>query len=82
MKAYYCFLIFLLILNLVCLYLVIDLAGYGEMINYLNDGNKGFRSPRQISFIFFFTCMVNLLFISAVLMKSIIFSDKNKNTRF
>lgn len=73
MKIRYCFLILLIILNIVCLYLIIDLANYDEMISYLKNGGAKFTNPRQTAFVFFFTGMFNLLFISAILMKSIIF---------
>lgn len=80
MRIRYCFLILLILLNIVCLYLIIDLANYDEMISYLKNGGVKFTNPRQTALVFFFTCMINLLFISASLMKSIIFSGANKNT--
>lgn len=81
MKARYCFLILLLMLNIICLYFIIDLASYDQMIRYLENGDIKIANLRQISFIFFFTCIINLLFISSTLMESIVFPDKH-NTRF
>gem|GEM_PF-2635958 len=76
---YFLFLI-LIISNIICLYLIIDLSNYDGMISYLKNGSEKFTSPRLSAMVFLITCLANLLFISASLMKSIIFPENNKPT--
>jgi hypothetical protein len=78
MKIRYVVFMLLIICNIVCLYLIIDLSNYDEMISYLKNGSEKFTNPRQTAMVFLITCMANLLFISASLMKSIIFSDMTR----
>ena len=68
----------LMISNIVSLYLIIDMSNYDEMVSYLKNGEEKFSSPRQIVFVYLITCLGNLLFISALLMRSIVFSGGNK----
>ncbi|MNK01414.1 hypothetical protein D3C87_192120 [compost metagenome] len=78
MKIRYFLFVFLIMCNVICLYFIIDMSNYDGMISYLQNGSEKLTSPRQTALVFLFTCMANLLFISASLMKSIIFSDSNK----
>lgn len=78
MKTRYFLFVLLIISNIICLYLIIDLSSYDGMISYLKNGSEKFTSPRQTALVFLVTCLANLLFISASLMKSIIFSDKQR----
>ncbi|MCO6148272.1 hypothetical protein [Flavobacterium sp. NRK1] len=78
MKMRYFLFVILIISNIICLYLIIDLSSYDGMISYLKNGSEKFTNPRQTAMVFLVTCLANLLFISATLMKSIIFSDSNK----
>lgn len=71
--------ILLLCLNLLSLYLIIDLSNYDEMISYLRNGGEKLSNPRQTATIFLFTCVTNLLFVCIVWMKNRIFSTKTKN---
>lgn len=70
--------IVLIICNIICLYLIIDLSSYDGMISYLKNGNEKFTNPRHTAMVFLVTCLANLLFISASLMKSIIFPDSHR----
>lgn len=79
MKMRYVLFILLIIFNIVCLYLIIDLSNYDGMISYLKNGSEKFTNPRQTAMVFLITCLANLLFISASLMKTIIFSDTQKS---
>lgn len=78
MRTRYILFILLIISNIICLYLIIDLSSYDGMISYLKNGSEKFTSPRQTALVFLVTCLANLLFISASLMKSIIFSDRQR----
>lgn len=79
MKTRYLLFVLLIIFNIVCLYLIIDLSNYDGMVSYLKNGSEKFTNPRQTAMVFLVTCLANLLFISATLMKSIIFSDSPKS---
>lgn len=72
MKLTHLIYILLIICNILSLYLIIDLSYYDELVGYLDDGREKFDNPQQTAIIIFFTCMINLLFICANLMKSII----------
>ena len=72
--------ILLLILNLLSLYLIIDLSNYDEMVSYLKNGGEKLSNPRETAMVFFFTCVTNLLFVCIVWMKSFIFSSKVKTS--
>ena len=78
-KPVYFFYLLLMISNIVSLYLIIDMSNYDEMVSYLKNGEEKFSSPRQIAFVYLVTCVCNLLFVSAILMKNIIFSSGTKN---
>lgn len=75
MKTRYLLFILLIICNIICLYLIIDLSSYDGMISYLKNGSEKLTNPRYTAIVFLITCLANLLFISASLMKSIIFSN-------
>jgi len=74
MKFNYLFSFILIVANVTSLYLIIDLSNYDELVSYLQNGSQKLQNPRQIAFVFFVTCMANLLFVSAMVMKSIVFS--------
>ena len=54
------------------------MAHYDEMVSYLKNGEEKFSSPRQVVIVYLITCLGNLLFISALLMRSIVFSGNKK----
>lgn len=64
----------IIILNIICIYLVIDFSNYDEMVGYLKNGSEKIANPKQTALVFLFTCIVNLLFICANFMKSLIMS--------
>lgn len=56
-------LIFLAIaLNLIGLYLLVDLATYDEMIAFLKHGEK-YSSPTKMALFLLFTSLINLAFL-------------------
>jgi len=77
-KSAYLFYMMLMISNIVSLYLLIDMANYDEMVSYLKNGEEKFSSPRQVVIVYLVTCLGNLLFISALMMRSIVFSGNKK----
>ena len=78
MKMRYFLFVLLIIFNIICLYFIIDLSNYDGMVSYLKNGGEKFTNPRQTAMVFLITCLANLLFISATLMKNIIFPDSSK----
>lgn len=78
MKMRYFLFVILILSNIICLYFIIDLTNYDGMISYLKNGSEKFTSPRQTAMVFLITCLANLLFISATLMKNLIFPDSAK----
>lgn len=78
MKYKYVIPFLLIVANVTSLYLIIDLSNYDELVSYLQNGVQSVQSPQQIAFVFFITCMANFLFVSAMVMKSIVFSGKQK----
>lgn len=70
--------IVLILLNITCLYLIIELSNYDEMISYLKNGGEKLANPRHTAVVFLFTCIINLLFVCIVWMKNLIFSPKSK----
>jgi hypothetical protein len=77
-KPAYAFYTLLMVSNIVSLYFIIDMANYDEMVSYLKNGEEKFSSPRQVVVVYLITCLGNLLFISALLMRSIVFSGTRK----
>lgn len=65
----------LVIFNLVSLYFIMELFSYDEIIGYLTTGGKKTIDARELAYLLFVTCLVNLYFLSFVLMKSF-FKDK------
>ena len=63
-----------LLLNLVCLYFILDLASYDVIIGYLRDGSEKFSTPRRLVYIFLFNCIMNLFLIIAMLMRNLMFT--------
>jgi hypothetical protein len=79
MKTRYVLFGLLILFNIICLYLIVDLSNYDGMVSYLQNGSEKFTNPRQTAMVFLVTCLANLIFISATLMKAIIFSDSRKS---
>jgi len=69
-------LIFILLINLINFYFIIDLSKYHEMISYVENEGERITSLKETVSIFMFTSLINLLFVSIVFMKSMIFSKK------
>jgi len=70
----YFFTALLILFNLVCLYFIIDLMGYDEIVNYLTNGEIISDSPRGLAYLLFVSGMSNLLFVIVSLM-SRLFSE-------
>lgn len=64
----YTFTVFLILFNIVCLYFIIDLLSYDEIIGYLTNGEIKSDNPRNLAYLLFVSGMSNLLFISVSLM--------------
>ena len=62
------FSVFLILFNIVCLYFIIDLLSYDEIIGYLTNGEIKSSNPRNLAYLFFVSGMFNLLFVSVSLM--------------
>lgn len=71
-------LIFIILVNLVNLYFIIDLSNYDEMISYVKNEGEKITSPKETVLVFLFTSLTNLLFVCIVFMRSLIFSSKTK----
>ena len=70
--------VLLIILNLISLYFIIVLLSYDEIIGYLQGGKRKSDNPRFLAHLFFVTGILNLLFISVLLMSRLL-SDKRNN---
>lgn len=58
----------LIIVNLICLYFIIDLYSYDEITGYLGNGALKSCGTRGLVFLLFTANMANLLFIGIALM--------------
>ena len=67
--------VLLVIFNLVSLYFIIALFSYDEIIGYLISGGTKVTDPRKLAYLFFITCLLNLYFLSFILIEK---SFKNK----
>lgn len=65
-------LIFVIFLNLVNLYFIIELSTYDEMLSYVENEGEKITSLDKTVAVFMFTSMINLLFVCIVFMKSTI----------
>lgn len=65
----YSFCLFILLLNLVGLYCIIDLLGYDAIIEYSPYGEEHLGSMRIPSCIIFTVIVINLLFTGSFLIK-------------
>ena len=65
------FSVFLILFNIVCLYFIIDLLSYDEIIGYLTNGEIKSSNPRNLAYLFFVSGMFNLLFVSVSLMSEL-----------
>ncbi|MBA9073600.1 hypothetical protein GGR22_001726 [Flavobacterium gossypii] len=72
-------LIFIILVNVVNLYFIIDLSNYDEMISYVKNEGEKISSPKETVLVFLFTSLTNLLFVCIVFMRSIIFSSKTRS---
>ncbi|MNS75852.1 hypothetical protein CLV94_1691 [Flavobacterium endophyticum] len=72
-------LIFIILVNVVNLYFIIDLSNYDEMISYVKNEGEKISSPKKTVLVFLFTSLTNLLFVCIVFMRSIIFSSKTRS---
>lgn len=77
-KSLYIACIILLAVNCLELYLIIELSGYAELVSYGANGELLTESPYKMVIVCMITGVSNLLFVSAVFMRSIIFSDVSK----
>ncbi|WP_116789441.1 hypothetical protein [Flavobacterium psychrotrophum] len=78
MKSLYIACIILLVVNCLELYLIIELSGYAELVSYGTNGELLTESPYKMVIVCMVTGVSNLLFIAAIFMRSIIFSDVSK----
>jgi hypothetical protein len=60
----------LLLLNAAGLYCVADLSSYDEMTRYLKNGMEQFASPRRIVAVLFLNCVLNMLLVSAIVIRN------------
>lgn len=65
--------VFLILLNLVSLYFIVDLLSYDEIMGYFPNGEIKSDSPRNLAFILLVGCTSNLLFVSVSFMAKILF---------
>jgi hypothetical protein len=56
------FCLFLIIINFIALYFIIDLLSYDEIVGYLSINEMKSRSARPLAFLFLAANLVNLLF--------------------
>ncbi|KQW99465.1 hypothetical protein ASC72_10385 [Flavobacterium sp. Root420] len=67
--------ILLVILNLVSLYFIMALFSYDEILAYAISGGTRRTDPKQLAYLLFVNCLLNLYFLSFVLMEG---AFKNK----
>lgn len=72
-------LLFIIVINIVNLYFIIELSNYDEMISYVKNEGEKITSPKKTVLVFLFTSLTNLLFVCIVFMRSIIFSSKARS---
>ncbi|MBC9797596.1 hypothetical protein [Sinomicrobium weinanense] len=63
--------------NVLSIYLVIQLLGYDEILNYPADGSIERESPKGLAWLLFINGMCNLLYVVVVLMARLMNPDKN-----
>jgi hypothetical protein len=63
--------VLLIFFNLICLYFIIDLLSYDEIIAYLANGELESSDPRDLALILFGTTVSNMLFVLVLLMLKI-----------
>ena len=66
------FTVFLILFNLVSLYIIVALMGYDEIIGYLANGEIISDSPRSLAYLLFVSGMSNLLFVTVSLMSRLL----------
>lgn len=76
LKTVHVFYMLLIIINIISLYLIIDMSTYDEMVSYLSNGDEKFTNPKYSVLMFLITGVINLLFVSGNFMKALIFQRK------
>jgi len=76
LKIIHLFYVLLMIINIISLYLIIDMSTYDEMVSYLSNGDEKFTNPKYSVMMFLITGVINLLFVSGNFMKALIFQKK------
>jgi len=76
LKTIHLFYVLLMIMNIISLYLIIDMSTYDEMISYLSNGDEKFTNPKYSIMMFLITGVINLLFVSGNFMKALIFQKR------
>lgn len=71
MKPRYLLNLFLLFINLVSLYFIVTLFGYNEIRNYDMALAIGTNHIREVAYLFFFTTVFNLYFLSFVILEQL-----------
>lgn len=66
----------LIIFNLVSLYFIITLFGYDEIVGYILKEGRKIIDPRKLAYLLFLTCLLNLYFLSLVLIEKAFKSDE------
>lgn len=75
MKLKNIFYLSLIAFNLVSLYFIIELLSYDEIVGSVVSGVRTTSVPRKLAYLLFITCLLNLYFLSLVLMETF-FNDK------
>ncbi len=65
-------LIFVIFLNIVNLYFIVELSSYDEMLSYVENEGEKITSLDKTVAVFMFTSMINLLFVCIVFLKNTI----------
>jgi len=68
----FCFCLLLMILNLIGIYLVIELSGYDAMIVYSQNGGEALNTTQISVYLLFLVCAANLVFSSSFIIKRIL----------
>lgn len=64
----YVYCVFLILFNVVCLYFIIDILCYDEILGYLVNGEIQTESPRNLAFLLFVNGISNLFFVCVSIM--------------
>lgn len=72
--------IFLIVINLITIYLLIDLSNYDELTAYLKTGDIKYSSPKKTAWIASLVVVFNLFFVCVAFMKEIMFPSTKSKT--